>query len=90
MLFRLTVVLLVLERVFPNHAQSTMAWEAQPIYTSNGNCLSVPTTLLDQQPVQVLPCDGSSNQQWDGVTGGPHIQDAGFVLLVASGVPHFK
>jgi hypothetical protein len=89
MLSHLTVILLVLGWFLPSHAQNTMAWTAQPIITSNGNCLSVDTTALDQQPIQVLPCDGSSNQLWDGVTSGPHIQNAGFVLLVASGVRLF-
>ncbi|EJD40866.1 hypothetical protein AURDEDRAFT_186829 [Auricularia subglabra TFB-10046 SS5] len=67
---------------------ATRAFSAVPIKTSSGNCLTVDPLAGDFRqnliPVNIAPCDGSANQQWDVITAGAHNDRPGNALFVSS------
>lgn len=67
---------------------ATRAFTAIPITTSTGLRFHVDPLSGDFRenltPVQLLPCNGTANQQWDVITAGVHNNVAGTALIVSS------
>ncbi|KAF7363748.1 Sugar transporter [Mycena sanguinolenta] len=67
---------------------ATRAFSAAAIKTSDGQCLEVIPGTGDSRnnlvPVNILPCDGSPEQQWDVITAGVHNNAPGTALFVSS------
>lgn len=72
----------------PRDDTATRAFTAVPITTSSGLCFHVDPLSGDFRenltPVQLLPCNGTANQQWDVITAGKHNNVPGTALIVSS------
>ncbi|KAJ6502199.1 hypothetical protein C8R45DRAFT_611794 [Mycena sanguinolenta] len=67
---------------------ATRAFSAAALKTSDGQCLQVIPGTGDSRnnlvPVNIAPCDGSDEQQWDVITAGVHNNAPGTALFVSS------
>ncbi|KAL8950584.1 MAG: hypothetical protein Q9222_003393 [Ikaeria aurantiellina] len=67
---------------------ATRAFSGVSVKAADGTCLFVDPTAGDFRqnliPVQMKACDGSANEQFDIITAGKHIDQAGGMLVVST------
>ena len=72
---------------------ATRAFSGVSVKAPDGTCLFIDPLSGDFRqnliPVQTKACDGSANQQFDIITQGKHIDQAGGMLVVSSEVRRF-
>lgn len=75
-------------RFLISHLHSSHYLTISAFKTSGGLCFHVDPLSGDFRenltPVQLLPCNGTANQQWDVITAGKHNNVPGTALIVSS------
>ena len=69
---------------------ATRAFSGVPITAADGQCLFINATAGDFReeliPVQTKACDGTTNEKFDIITAGKHIDQPGGMIVVSTEV----